>query len=143
MKGVDDNVQRVIDYLRDEGLLDNTVICYTGDQGMWLGEHDYIDKRWMYEESMRMPLIVRYPPSIAAGSIEQGAHQQHRLRPDAARFRRREDARQHARPQLPQRAGNRQDAGRLAQGDVLPLLDAPGSPLQPGPFRLADRTTTS
>lgn len=68
VKGVDDNVQRVFDYLRREGSLDNTVILYTGDQGMWLGEHDYIDKRWMYEESMRMPLLVRYPPAIKAGT---------------------------------------------------------------------------
>lgn len=47
---------------------DNTVIIYTGDQGMMLGEHDYMDKRWMYEESMRMPFLVRYPKLIKAGS---------------------------------------------------------------------------
>ncbi len=41
--------------------MDNTVIFYTSDQGMMLGEHDFIDKRWMYEESIRMPLIVHYP----------------------------------------------------------------------------------
>jgi len=61
VKGVDDNVQRVIDYLKAEGLYDNTLIVYTGDQGFYLGEHDYTDKRWPYDESMRMPLIVRYP----------------------------------------------------------------------------------
>jgi arylsulfatase A-like enzyme len=68
VKGVDDNVQRVFDYLKAEGLYDNTVIVYTGDQGFYLGEHDYTDKRWPYEESMRMPLIVRYPKTIQAGS---------------------------------------------------------------------------
>lgn len=68
VKGVDDNVGRVLDYLKKTGEIDNTVILYTGDQGMWLGEHDYIDKRWMYEESMRMPLLVRYPKTIQAGS---------------------------------------------------------------------------
>lgn len=68
VKGVDDNVGRVLQYLEETGELDNTVVLYTGDQGMWLGEHDYIDKRWMYEESMRMPLLVRYPKSIKAGS---------------------------------------------------------------------------
>ena len=68
VKGVDDGVGRVLDYLRQTGQLDNTVIFYTGDQGFMLGEHDYIDKRWMYEESLRMPLLVRYPPSVAAGS---------------------------------------------------------------------------
>jgi len=68
VKGVDDNVRRLLDYLKGEGLLDRTVIVYTGDQGMMLGEHDYQDKRWMYEESMRMPFIVRYPPTIKPGS---------------------------------------------------------------------------
>ena len=68
VKGVDDNVGRLIAYLKEEKLLDNTVIMYTGDQGFMLGEHDYIDKRWMYEESMRMPFFVRYPRSVKAGT---------------------------------------------------------------------------
>ncbi|MEM9930309.1 MAG: sulfatase [Bacteroidota bacterium] len=68
VKGVDDNVKRLFDYLEAEGLMDNTIIVYTGDQGFMLGEHDYIDKRWMYEESMRMPFLVRYPKAIAAGT---------------------------------------------------------------------------
>ncbi|MEH0152663.1 sulfatase [Limibacter armeniacum] len=67
VKGVDDNIKRLMDYLEKEDLLDNTIIIYTGDQGMMLGEHDYQDKRWMYEESMRMPFIVRYPQMIKAG----------------------------------------------------------------------------
>lgn len=66
VKGVDDNIGRLISYLKEEGLYDNTIIIYTGDQGFMLGEHDYIDKRWMYEESMRMPFFVRYPESIPA-----------------------------------------------------------------------------
>lgn len=68
VKGVDDNVARLIAYLKKEGLYDNTIIVYTGDQGFMLGEHDYIDKRWMYEESMRMPFFVRYPETIKKGS---------------------------------------------------------------------------
>lgn len=68
VKGVDDNVKRLLDYLEDEGLLDNTIIIYTGDQGFMLGEHDFIDKRWMYDESMRMPFFVRYPKTIKAGT---------------------------------------------------------------------------
>ncbi len=68
VKGVDDNIKRIVDYLKDEGVYDNTVIIYTGDQGFMLGEHDYIDKRWMYEESMRMPFFVRYPKIIKAGT---------------------------------------------------------------------------
>lgn len=68
VKGVDDNVKRLLDYLEAENLLDNTIIVYTGDQGFMLGEHDYIDKRWMYDESMRMPFFVRYPEKIKAGT---------------------------------------------------------------------------
>jgi arylsulfatase A-like enzyme len=67
VKGIDDNVKRVLDYLKEEGLYDNTVVMYTGDQGFFLGERDLYDKRWGYEESMKMPFIVRYPKSIKAG----------------------------------------------------------------------------
>jgi len=67
VKGVDDNLARLFDYLKKEGLWENTVIIYTGDQGMMLGEHDLQDKRWMYDESMRMPFIVHYPKMIKAG----------------------------------------------------------------------------
>nr|WP_146580403.1 sulfatase [Neorhodopirellula pilleata] len=67
VKGIDDNLGRLFDHLETTGQLDNTVIVYTGDQGFMLGEHDYQDKRWMYEESQRMPLLVRYPPSVPAG----------------------------------------------------------------------------
>ena len=68
VKGVDDNIKRLLDYLEVEGLLENTIIVYTADQGFMLGEHDYIDKRWMYDESMRMPFFVRYPDKIKAGT---------------------------------------------------------------------------
>jgi uncharacterized sulfatase len=68
VKGIDDNLKRLIDYLKEEGIYDNTIIIYTSDQGYFLGEHDYFDKRWMYEESMRMPFIVRYPASVRKGT---------------------------------------------------------------------------
>ena len=67
VKGVDDNLKRVLDLLEESGDLDNTVIIYTGDQGFMLGEHDYMDKRWMYDESQRMPFIVRYPKTVKPG----------------------------------------------------------------------------
>jgi len=67
VRGVDDNIGRLFEYLEGSGQMDNTVITYTSDQGMMLGEHDFIDKRWMYEESMRMPFLVRYPKMIKAG----------------------------------------------------------------------------
>ena len=68
VKGVDDNLKRLFKYMDETGIMDNTVIIYTGDQGFMLGEHDYQDKRWMYEESMRMPFLIRYPATIKAGS---------------------------------------------------------------------------
>ncbi len=68
VKGVDDNLARLFAYMKKHGILDNTVILYTGDQGMMLGEHDYQDKRWMYEPSQQMPLLIRYPKTIKAGS---------------------------------------------------------------------------
>jgi arylsulfatase A-like enzyme len=67
VKGLDDNLARLFSYLEETGQMENTVIIYTSDQGLMLGEHDYIDKRWMYEESMRMPLIIHYPKKIKAG----------------------------------------------------------------------------
>jgi N-acetylglucosamine-6-sulfatase len=69
VKGVDDNIGRLLKHLESTGQLDNTVIIYTADQGFMLGEHDYIDKRWMYEESLRMPFIVRYPRMIKPGTV--------------------------------------------------------------------------
>lgn len=67
VKGIDDNLARLFAALEELGELDNTVIVYTGDQGFMLGEHDYQDKRWIYEESMRMPFLIRYPETIEAG----------------------------------------------------------------------------
>ena len=68
VKGIDDSLAILVEYLRSAGLMENTVIIYTSDQGMMLGEHDYMDKRWMYDESERMPFIIRYPKSIKPGS---------------------------------------------------------------------------
>ena len=68
VRGVDDGVARLLEFLENEGELDSTVVLYTSDQGFMLGEHDYIDKRWMYEESLRIPLIVRHPATVEAGS---------------------------------------------------------------------------
>lgn len=67
VKGVDDNLKRLFDYLKAEGLYDNTLIIYTGDQGFWLGEKDFQDKRWAYDQSQRMPFVVRYPKAIKPG----------------------------------------------------------------------------
>jgi arylsulfatase A-like enzyme len=61
---VDDNVGKVLAYLDEAGLAEDTIVVYTSDQGFYLGEHGWFDKRFMYEESLRMPLIVRYPAAF-------------------------------------------------------------------------------
>ncbi len=65
---VDDNLGRVLDYLDRSGLAESTLVVYTSDQGFFLGDHGWFDKRWMYEESLRTPLLARWPGVIAAGS---------------------------------------------------------------------------
>jgi arylsulfatase A-like enzyme len=61
VQSVDDNVGRLMDYLKQNGLEENTIVIYTSDQGFYLGEHGWFDKRWMYEESFRTPLIIKWP----------------------------------------------------------------------------------
>jgi len=61
LKSVDRNIGVVLDYLYKEGLLENTIIVYTSDQGFYMGEHGWFDKRFMYQESYRTPLLVRFP----------------------------------------------------------------------------------
>lgn len=68
---VDDNVGRVLDYLDAEGLAEDTIIIYTSDQGFFLGDHGWFDKRFMYEESLRMPLIIRYPKAVKPGTVTE------------------------------------------------------------------------
>ena len=65
---VDDNVGRVLDYLDEDGIAGETIVVYTSDQGFFLGDHGWYDKRFMYEESLRMPFLVRYPREIPAGA---------------------------------------------------------------------------
>lgn len=64
---VDDNVGRVIDWLRDRDEFANTMMLYTSDQGFFLGDHGWFDKRFMYEESIRMPLVISYPEKVSPG----------------------------------------------------------------------------
>ncbi len=66
---IDDNVGRLLDGLDDAGIADDTVVVYTSDQGFFLGDHGWFDKRFIYEESLSMPLLVRYPPMITPGSV--------------------------------------------------------------------------
>lgn len=68
VQAVDDNVGRVLDYLDETGLAENTIVVYTSDQGFFLGDHGWYDKRLMYDESLQMPLLIRWPAEIPAGS---------------------------------------------------------------------------
>jgi len=67
---VDENVGRLLDYLDDEGLTDNTLVVYTSDQGFYLGEHGWFDKRFMYDESFKTPLLIRWPHVITPKTTE-------------------------------------------------------------------------
>ena len=69
VKSVDDNIGRVLKYLKDNGLEENTIVIYASDQGFFLGEHGWFDKRFMYEESVRMPFIIRYPGMIKPKTV--------------------------------------------------------------------------
>ena len=68
VKAVDESVGRVLKYLDDNGLADNTIVIYASDQGFFLGEHGWYDKRWMFEESFRMPFLIRWPGVVRPDS---------------------------------------------------------------------------
>ena len=68
VQSMDDNIGRLLDYLDEAGLADNTIVIYSSDQGWYLGEHGWYDKRWMFEPSLRAPLVARWPGHIQPGS---------------------------------------------------------------------------
>ena len=132
---LDENVGRVLHFLEIAGLSEDTAVAYTSDHGFFLGEHGWFDKRFMYEPSMRIPLVVRWPGVVAPGSVERRPRGERRLRADPARHRRGRAARADAGPQ-PAAAAARRGPRRLAHGGVLPLLHAPGpGPQRPGQLR--------
>ncbi len=65
---IDDNIGKLLEYLESAGLSENTIVIYTADQGYFLGEHGWFDKRMIYEESIHMPFVIRYPKEIPAGT---------------------------------------------------------------------------
>ena len=69
LTGNDDNLKRVLDYLDQEKLTEDTVVIYTSDQGYWLGQHGFYDKRLILETTVRMPFLIRYPRLIKPGSV--------------------------------------------------------------------------
>ena len=68
VKGVDESVGRLMEVLEETGLADNTIVVYSSDQGFYIGDHGWFDKRWMYEESLKMPLVVKWPGVTKPGS---------------------------------------------------------------------------
>jgi arylsulfatase A-like enzyme len=68
VKAVDESVGRVLEYLEGNNLADNTIVIYSSDQGFYLGEHGWYDKRWMFEESLRMPFLIRWPGVVEPGT---------------------------------------------------------------------------
>lgn len=68
---VDDNVGNLLDYVEESDLKENTIIVYTSDQGFYLGDHGWYDKRFMYEESLRMPFLIQYPKEIPGGTVNK------------------------------------------------------------------------
>jgi arylsulfatase A-like enzyme len=71
VRGVDESVGTLMATLEELGLSDNTVVIYSSDQGFYIGDHGWYDKRWMYEESLKMPLIVKWPGVAEAGSVNE------------------------------------------------------------------------
>ena len=66
---MDDGIGKLLDWLDINNLAENTMVVYTSDQGFFLGDHGWYDKRFMYEESLRMPLVIRYPEKINKGTV--------------------------------------------------------------------------
>ncbi len=71
VQSVDDNIGRFLEFLNKSGLAENTIVVYTSDQGFFLGEHNMFDKRFMYDESLRTPFVIRWPKHIKPGSVNE------------------------------------------------------------------------
>ncbi|MEQ9607375.1 MAG: sulfatase [Kiloniellaceae bacterium] len=68
--GIDENVGRLLDWLEEDGIAEETIVIYTSDQGFFLGEHGWFDKRFIYEESLQMPFLIRYPAGFGPGVVD-------------------------------------------------------------------------
>jgi arylsulfatase A-like enzyme len=120
VQGVDDNIGRTLDYLEKTGLAKNTIVIYTADNGFFLGDLGLYDKRFMYEPSLHVPLLVR-GPGVKVGGGRGTLRAEQRFRANLPRTCRAARARGHAGP-LTRPYSQRRIAGRLAYVDVLPLL---------------------
>jgi N-acetylglucosamine-6-sulfatase len=71
IRSMDEGIEKILKHLDDTGLAENTIVIYSSDQGFYLGEHGWYDKRWMFEESLMMPFVIRWPGKIKPGSVSQ------------------------------------------------------------------------
>ena len=124
---VDDNIGKLLKTLDEMGIADNTIVVYVSDQGYFLGEHGFFDKRMFYEESARMPFVIRYP----CWRTPERPDTQRRFRTNSSRICRSKNG-ECARNQFRQQP-RRKDSTRLEKGNLLPILDQ--SCHTPGTFR--------
>ena len=140
VKAVDESVGRLLKFLDDEGLAEDTIVVYSSDQGFFLGEHGWFDKRWIFEESLRAPLLVRWPGSDEAGiDLAPEDRLEPRLRRDLPRGRRPADPRStmQGRSLVPILRGTR--PARLAEVLLLRVLRVPRPAPRPPPLRRRHR----
>ena len=121
VQSVDDNVGRLVDYVDSHGLHDNTLVIYTSDQGFFMGEHGLFDKRMMYEPSIKMPFLARWPGQDQSGNGRERDGDERRLRGNVFGCGRRTDSCRDAR-QESRASARRKDAGEMADRELLPLL---------------------
>ena len=137
VKAVDESVGRLLKFLDDEGLAGDTIVVYSADQGFYLGEHGWFDKRWIFEESLRAPLLVRWPGVVKPGSTNCEPRLQYRLRRDVSRCGRLAGPGRDAGPK-PRSRFERPDAARLAIELLLPVFRVPGPSPRSSPLRGGD-----
>ena len=121
IQSVDDNVGRLLAWLDENGLRENTIVIYTSDQGFFIGEHGLFDKRFMYDPSLQMPFLIRWPGVVKPGSVQDAMIINADFAPYLHGSGWTASARGYAGAQHPAAAA-RQRARRLAHEHVLPLL---------------------
>ena len=138
VQSIDDNVGRLLDWLDQNGLSKNTVVIYTSDQGFFLGDHGLYDKRFMYEDSVRMPFIVRWPGVTKPGTVQEAMAINPDFAPTFMDMAGLPVPGRHAGPQ-PGAAAQRRAPGGLADELVLPLLPRSRRSQHARPLRRAHR----
>ena len=136
VQSVDDNVGRLLDFLKQSGLERDTIVVYTSDQGFFLGDHGLYDKRFMYEESLRIPLLVRWPAVVRPGSRTEGLALNVDFAPTFLEAAGAAVPGRDAGPE-PAAAAARRGSRHVARRHLLPLLPRPRPPRHARPLRRA------